>query len=436
MENQENNRARTAAQLGAAAVNIARGAAQGGVAGAAVEGVKSFAPQLIKVLTGILFFFFSLPLLIFVGIPSSMFGMPSVESADIRQMTDEAQIAADNYAGTQSNIQQHADYLLQQAAMGYDDVQVSRKLDGFDSYWMAAISSVLHVQELTEINKTEVRNIVNRVVRQTTQAETYMEEEEYVHINEDGTTEIRTREVERKRLIVSQRIATPEEVMAQLGFTNFERQWAYQIHDAIADNQEQDDTPSVDMGDVTFTDTETHVVYYSQIDSRWSDKAYSGSTIGIAGCGPTSVAIAVSTLTGRTITPDQVAEWSESTGHAAWSTSNRIASQSFGASCHSSISLGVAPFNSRLGFSSDIAMFCSFFSGSSIYKILAASCSAVVVFPHHFGPSISTAPLPSNFRIRISSAILFLYLFIRNTSFPFTVLILYLVTMNFTTVFR
>ena len=58
MENQENNRARTAAQLGATAVNIARGAAQGGVVGAAVEGVKSFAPQLIKVLAGILFFLF------------------------------------------------------------------------------------------------------------------------------------------------------------------------------------------------------------------------------------------------------------------------------------------------------------------------------------------------------------------------------------------
>lgn len=97
---------------------------------------------------------------------------------------------------------------------------------------------------------------------------------------------------------------------------------------------------------------------------------------------------------------------------------------------------GAGELPSRLGFSSDIAMFCSFFSGSSIYKMLAASCSAVVVFPHHFGPSISTAPLPSNFRIRISSAILFLYLFIRNTSFPFTVLILYFATMNFTTVFR
>ena len=91
-----------------------------------------------------------------------------------------------------------------------------------------------------------------------------------------------------------------------------------------------------------------------------------------------------------------------------WSTSKRMASQSFGASCHSSINLGVAPFSSRLGFNSDIVMFCTFFSGSSIYKMLAASCSAVVVLPHHLGPSISTAPLPSSFRIRISSAILFL----------------------------
>ena len=99
-----------------------------------------------------------------------------------------------------------------------------------------------------------------------------------------------------------------------------------------------------------------------------------------------------------------------------WSTSKRIASQSFGASCHSSMRRGAEPFSRRLGFSSDMAMFCSFFSGSSIYKILEASCSAVVVLPHHLGPSISTAPFPSSLRFRISSAILFLYFFIRKTS--------------------
>ena len=99
-----------------------------------------------------------------------------------------------------------------------------------------------------------------------------------------------------------------------------------------------------------------------------------------------------------------------------WSTSKRIASHNFGASCHSSISLGVSPFRRRFGFNSDIEMFCSFFSGSSMYRTLAAICSAVVVLPHHLGPSIRTAPFPSSFLARISSAILFLYSFISITS--------------------
>lgn len=35
--------------------------------------------------------------------------------------------------------------------------------------------------------------------------------------------------------------------------------------------------------------------------------------------------------------------------------------------------------------------------GLSIYKILFACCSAVVVFPHHLGLSIKIAPLLTNF---------------------------------------
>ena len=40
---------------------------------------------------------------------------------------------------------------------------------------------------------------------------------------------------------------------------------------------------------------------------------------------------------------------------------------------------------------------------------LLATRSAVVVFPHHFGPSISTAPVASSFSCRITSATRFLY---------------------------
>ena len=101
-----------------------------------------------------------------------------------------------------------------------------------------------------------------------------------------------------------------------------------------------------------------------------------------------------------------------------WSTSKRMASHSFGASCHSSINRGTAPFNRRLGFSSDMVIFCSFLSGSSIYKTLAENCSAVVVLPHHLGPSIKTAPFPSSFRFSISSATLFLYFFTQDASSP------------------
>ena len=56
-------------------------------------------------------------------------------------------------------------------------------------------------------------------------------------------------------------------------------------------------------------------------------------------------------------------------------------------------------------------MFCSTMPVSVIYFTLLAICSAVVVFPHHFAPSISTAPLPANLRSKSPSAILFLYVF-------------------------
>ena len=49
-------------------------------------------------------------------------------------------------------------------------------------------------------------------------------------------------------------------------------------------------------------------------------------------------------------------------------------------------------------------------SGSDIYSVLFACCSQVVVLPHHFGPSIRTAPHPLSLRSSNLSRILFLYI--------------------------
>jgi hypothetical protein len=67
---------------------------------------------------------------------------------------------------------------------------------------------------------------------------------------------------------------------------------------------------------VTFTDGNTEVVYYSQFDSRWKDKPYGRQgTVGSSGCGPSTLAIAVSTLSDQTIDPEHMAVWAYQNGY-------------------------------------------------------------------------------------------------------------------------
>ncbi|WP_141499736.1 C39 family peptidase [Paenibacillus luteus] len=62
----------------------------------------------------------------------------------------------------------------------------------------------------------------------------------------------------------------------------------------------------------------TEVVYYNQLDSRWADTMYGISgTIGEAGCGPTSLAMVVSTLTDMLIDPVSMSDWSYQNGYRA-----------------------------------------------------------------------------------------------------------------------
>lgn len=57
--------------------------------------------------------------------------------------------------------------------------------------------------------------------------------------------------------------------------------------------------------------------YYNQTDAKWGYKNYGNSTIQDGGCGPTSLAMVISGLTGEKITPDIMADWSYKNGHRA-----------------------------------------------------------------------------------------------------------------------
>ena len=70
----------------------------------------------------------------------------------------------------------------------------------------------------------------------------------------------------------------------------------------------------VDYGDFVFTDGSTPVVYYNQLDSRYADKPYGTDKIGTHGCGPTSLAIVISSLSEQMVDPVTMAEWSVANG--------------------------------------------------------------------------------------------------------------------------
>ena len=62
----------------------------------------------------------------------------------------------------------------------------------------------------------------------------------------------------------------------------------------------------LDFSGISFSDGQTIVHYYNQLDQRWKDTVYGDSTIGRSGCEPTALAMAVSSLTDTTIDPMQM----------------------------------------------------------------------------------------------------------------------------------
>lgn len=71
----------------------------------------------------------------------------------------------------------------------------------------------------------------------------------------------------------------------------------------------------VPLGDIRFTDGQTDVVYFNQLDERYAGKPYGTDNIGGYGCGPTAMSIVVSSLTNDIVDPIQMAQWAYENGY-------------------------------------------------------------------------------------------------------------------------
>lgn len=84
-------------------------------------------------------------------------------------------------------------------------------------------------------------------------------------------------------------------------------------------NLQQYDNPSFSldnpMSGVQYLDGGVKLPYYLQTDRAWANKPYGNSTVGVSGCGVTSLSMVVSGLTNRNITPPQMATFATQAGY-------------------------------------------------------------------------------------------------------------------------
>lgn len=305
MDNQSNGTENTV-RAAAGVANIARGAAYGGLYGAAAEAVKSFFPKIVKGGVILLFVIILGPLLIFTALPNILFGFDSATTPDIVDFTASARELEAIYQGIDGKNQSIIDKLVDSIlpdfrtddVPDYEDYEVKKTLGNVNNYWLIAIGSVRYKQDLNAMDESAIEKLLFDKL-------TY------------------SASIKDRILNITIWDLTPEAYMDKLGFTQEEKDWAALLYSVMADGQSVSpgDTDGLgqygtDYGNVTFAHADTPVVYYNQTDARWGNKLYGRTgTIGWEGCGPTALAMVVASMTDNKVTPYDVAQWSVRNGY-------------------------------------------------------------------------------------------------------------------------
>jgi len=98
---------------------------------------------------------------------------------------------------------------------------------------------------------------------------------------------------------------------------DFQKDYGYNQNIGLYE-QDYLDGSGIDYDGIVFTDGATDVIYFNQLDKKYADVPYGKSgTIGTSGCGPTALAIVVSSLGDRIVDPIEMSAWSVANGGRA-----------------------------------------------------------------------------------------------------------------------
>lgn len=189
---------------------------------------------------------------------------------------------------------------------------------------LIAIDSVLLKQDFSNMKPNKIIQMALKFLVRTVTVEEYEVPEDVGHNRycDDDCDEEHIELVIKKIAIIRIDTRHFEDVLPEVGITAEEDTLlALNIYSTISNMDIEGNFNIYDNVDLTdlqeYPEGYADLPYYNQTDIRWGNNSYGNSTIFSGGCGPTSLAMVVSGLTGQRITPNIVADWSYRNGHRA-----------------------------------------------------------------------------------------------------------------------
>ena len=320
-----------AAKTGKAVANIAKGAATGGVHGAALVTANNSKKWII-----VLVALAMLPVLIIAMLPSIIFGSFSGDGTNSTNAIADDSVLAQNMMDLNTGIstvlsEGLVDVLSRIdtdfAASGCDSMEVNNPYGSdvvFNANYFISMYCASKDQDISSISLADMESIL-RANEDELYSFTYSDETRYV----DGGIDPQTNQPE--QVAVSVRIYEvqyngeahfQDHVFAlsddqKLLASNYAQNLSILLGDGMYQvlSMTEFSAMGASYEGVVFTDGVTQVTYYNQLDSRWANSPYGTDNIGGYACGPTAMAIVVSSLTSETVDPPHMAQWAYENGY-------------------------------------------------------------------------------------------------------------------------
>ena len=320
-----------AAKTGKAVANIAKGVATGGVHGAALATANNSKKWIIALVALAM-----LPVLIIAMLPSIIFGSFSGDGTNsTNAITDDtvlAQNMMDLNTGISTVLSEGLVDVLSRidtdfAASGCDSMEVNNPYGSdvvFNANYFISMYCASKDQDISSISLADMESIL-RANEDELYSFTYSDETRYV----DGEIDPQTNQPE--QVAVSVRIYEvqyngeahfQDHVFAlsddqKLLASNYAQNLSILLGDGMYQvlSMTEFSAMGASYEGVVFTDGVTQVTYYNQLDSRWANSPYGTDNIGGYACGPTAMAIVVSSLTSETVDPPHMAQWAYENGY-------------------------------------------------------------------------------------------------------------------------